>query len=184
MFSENKSITSRSCHVSVEQCDTVLLSYRGKFKEQTSTYILNWIDRFLTSNPSVSRTESKKIFKIGVELIQNLIHHSTTSDSLFVFSQSESKNRFTLCSSNLVDSKQAKGLVSAIDTIRNISNEELRSLKRDVLDSDRRSEHGGGGMGLLELAKLSNGNIDSKLLPSQQDKMLFCLSVHLKTIKD
>ena len=167
----------------VEECDTIILSYKGIFKEYTSTHLLNWIDRFLNSNPAVSRTESKKIFKVGVEVIQNLIHHSTTLDTLFVFSQSESKNRFTLSSSNLVDTQQAKVLTSAIDKIRNIPNEELRSLKRTVLDSDSRSEHGGGGMGLLELAKLSNGNIESKLLPSQKNKLLFCLSVHLTTIK-
>ena len=116
-------------------------------------------------------------------MIQNLIHHSSTPDSLFVFSKSESENRFSLSSTNLVDTKQSGELVSALCAINTISEDELRSLKKSVMIRDSRSEHGGGGMGLLELAKLSNGNIKSELLPSLQDKLLFCLSVHLKPIK-
>ena len=78
MYSEiNKPVSS------VEQCpvaqdDTIIFSYRCVFKEQTSTHILNWIERYLNSNSAVTRPESKKIFKVAVELIQNLIHHSTT----------------------------------------------------------------------------------------------------------
>jgi len=183
MYSELKSSSPNPNQYPVAQGDIIIFSYRGVFKEQTSTHILNWIERYLNSNSTVTRPESKKIFKVAVELIQNLIHHSSTADSLFVFSKSESDNRFSLCSTNLVDTKQSDELVSALCAINAISEDELRSLKKSVMISDCRSEHGGGGMGLLELAKLSNGNIESELLPSLQDKLLFCLSVHLKPIK-
>ena len=183
MYSELKSSSPNPNQHPVAQGDIIIFSYRGVFKEQTSTHILNWIERYLNSNSTVTRPESKKIFKVAVELIQNLIHHSSTADSLFVFSKSESDNRFSLCTTNLVDTKQSDELVSALCAINAISENELRSLKKSVMISDCRSEHGGGGMGLLELAKLSNGNIKSELLPSLQDKLLFCLSVHLKPIK-
>jgi superfamily II RNA helicase len=183
MYSEINKPTSSIEQCPVAQGDTIIFSYRGVFREQTSTHILNWIERYINSNSAVTRPESKKIFKVAVELIQNLIHHSSTPDSLFVFSKSESENRFSLCSTNLVDTKQSDELVSALCVINAISEDELRSLKKSVMIRDSRSEHGGGGMGLLELAKLSNGNIKSELLPSQQDKLLFCLSVHLKPIK-
>jgi hypothetical protein len=183
MYSELKSSSPSLDQCSVAQGDTIIFSYRGVFKEQTSTHILNWIERYLNSNSTVTRPESKKIFRVAVELIQNLIHHSSTPDSLFVFSNSESENRFSLCSTNLVDTKQSDELVSALCAINTISEDELRSLKKSVMTRDSRSEHGGGGMGLLELAKISKGNIEAELLPSHQDKLLFCLSVHLKPIK-
>jgi len=182
MFSEIISQLPSSSQCPVAQGDIVIFSYSGVFKEQTSAHILSWIERYLNSNPTVTRPESKKIFRVAVELIQNLIHHSS-SDSLFIFSKSETENRFSLCSTNLVDTKQSDKLVSALSAIKTISDDELRSLKKCVMDSENRSVHGGGGMGLLELAKLSNGNIESELLPSHNDKLLFCLSVHLKPIK-
>ena len=182
MYSEIKSQPPNHSQCSVAQGDVVIFSYKGVFKEQTSSHILNWIERYLNSNSTVSRPESKKIFKVAVEIIQNLIHHSSLSDSSFVFSKSESENRFSLSSTNLVDTKQSNKLVSALSAIKTISDEELRLLKKNVMENENRSDHGGGGMGLLELAKLSNFNIESELLPAPQDKLLFCLTVHLKPI--
>jgi hypothetical protein len=82
-----------------------------------------------------------------------------------------------------VNTKQSDELVSALHAIKTISDDELRLLKKSVMENDHRSDNGGGGMGLLELAKLSNGNIESELLPARHDKLLFCLSVHLKPIQ-
>ena len=184
MYSEIKKQQPSLSQCSVAQGDVVIFSYKGVFKEQTSSHILNWIERYLNSDPTVTRPESKKIFKVAVELIQNLIHHSSTSDTSFVFSKSESENRFSLISTNLVNTKQSDELVSALCAIKTISDDELRLLKKSVMENDHRSDHGGGGMGLLELAKLSNGNIESELLPAaHHDKLLFCLSVHLKPIQ-
>ena len=183
MFTEINSQQPSHSQYSVAQGDMVIFSYKGVFKEQTSSHILNWIERYLNSNSTVTRPESKKIFKVAVELIQNLIHHATSSNSSFVFSKSESENRFSLSSTNIVDTKQSDELVSALCAIKTISDDELRVLKKSVMENENRSNHGGGGMGLLELAKLSNGNIESELLPSHQDKLLFCLTVHLKPIK-
>jgi hypothetical protein len=179
MFSEIKTQQPNLSQCSVAQGDMVIFSYRGVFKEQTSTHILNWIEGYLNSNSTVTRSEAKKIFKVAVELIQNLIHHASSSDSSFVFSKSDSENRFSLSSTNLVDTVQSDELVAALCAIKSISDDELRLLKKSVMENENRSEHGGGGMGLLELAKLSNGNIESELLPAHQDKFLFCLSVHL-----
>ena len=129
MYSEKNSPTPSLNQYPVAQGDVIIFSYRGVFKEQTSTHILNWIERYLNSNSTVTRPESKKIFRVAVELIQNLIHHSSTSDSLFVFSTSESENRFSLSSTNLVDTKQSDELVSALCAINTISEDE----KMDIL---------------------------------------------------
>jgi hypothetical protein len=180
---DSTSLNESKLQIAVAQGDIVLLAFRGKFKEKTTSYILDWIERDLNSNTSITRPLSKKIFKVAVELIQNLIHHSFSADSLFVFSKSGINNEFTISTSNLVDSSRANKLVSALNAIKSISEDELRDLKKNVMGGDARSEHGGGGMGLLELAKISNGNIVSELLPSQHDKMMFCISVHLKPIK-
>ena len=114
----------------VAQDDVVIFSYSGVFREQTSSHILNWIERYLNSNSTVTRPESKKIFKVAVELIQNLIHHSSSADSSFVLSKSASENRFSLCSTNIVDTKQSDELVSSLCSIKTISDDELRILKK------------------------------------------------------
>lgn len=183
MSSENITSTTLDSQNIVGQGDTVILAYKGMFKNQTSFHILNWIERYLSSNSTVTRPESKKIFRVAVELIQNLIHHSSKSVASFVFIKSESNDCFTLSTSNLVDTNQANGLVSALNSMNTITEDKLRALKKRVMTSDVRSEHGGGGMGLLELAKLSNGSIESELLPSRNDMLLFCLSVHVNSIK-
>ena len=138
--------TYNSSAKNTDNCDLVpkdhrvMVSYRGIFKSVTSEYLLNWIERFYSSQHLHPNIKLKCVFRVSVELIQNLIHHSKNSDSFFFISS--------------------------------------------FLDDGVRSSHGGGGMGLLDLTKISCGNIQYEFLPWSQDKLLFCLTIQLHSTPD
>mgnify|MGYP006092680261 CR=1 FL=1 len=75
-------------------------------------------------------------------------------------------------------------LTDILTTLKNTTQSELRGLKMNVLDDGVRSSHGGGGMGLLDLTKISCGNIQYEFLPWSHDKLLFCLTIQLHSTPD
>tara|TARA_B100000768_G_C11179336_1_gene332239 strand:- start:267 stop:830 length:564 start_codon:yes stop_codon:yes gene_type:complete len=162
----------------------VMVSYRGTFKSVTSEYLLNWIERFYARQELHPSIKLKGLFRVSVELIQNLIHHSKNSDSFFFVSKSDNGDMCVLGTSNPVSNDQATILSSTLTTLKNTTQSELRGLKMNVLEEGKRSSHGGGGMGLLDLTKISSGNINYEFLPWSQDKLLFCLTIHLHSTPD
>ena len=127
----------------------VMVSYRGVFKSVTSEYLLNWIERFYSSQELHPNIKLKVLFRVSVELIQNLIHHSKNSDSFFFVSRSDNGDTCVVGTSNPVTNDQATILSSTLTTLKKTPQSELRGLKLNVLDQGARSSHGGGGMGLL-----------------------------------
>ncbi|MDE0917006.1 MAG: DUF6272 family protein [Flavobacteriales bacterium] len=162
----------------------VMVSYRGIFKSVTSEYLLNWIERFYSRQELHPNIKLKGLFRVSVELIQNLIHHSKNSDSFFFVSRSDNGDTCVIGTSNPVTNDQATILSSTLTTLKNTSQSELRGMKMSVLDEGGRSAHGGGGMGLLDLTKTSFGNINYEFLPWSQDKLLFCLTIQLHSTPD
>ena len=165
----------------VPEGDLVIISYKGIFKSVTSEYLLNWIERFYSSQTFHPKIKMKCVFRISVELIQNLIHHSSSYDSVFFISKSHDGSACTLGTSNPVTTDQASTLSSLLTVLKNTPESELRGLKKTVLEGESRSSHGGGGMGLLDLTRISCGNIHYEFLPwpKDKDKLLFCLTIHL-----
>ena len=184
MTTYNSSAKNTDNYDLVPKDHRVMVSYRGIFKSVTSEYLLNWIERFYSSQDLHPNIKLKCVFRVSVELIQNLIHHSKNSDSFFFISRSIDGDTCTLGTSNPVTNDQATILSSTLTTLKNTTQSELRGLKMNVLDDGVRSSHGGGGMGLLDLTKISCGNIQYEFLPWSQDKLLFCLTIQLHSTPD
>ncbi|PCJ81414.1 MAG: hypothetical protein COA49_04775 [Bacteroidetes bacterium] len=164
------------------QGDTIVLGYNGVFKPATADFLLSWLERLNNENSSLSRIDSKRLFRATVELVQNLIHHSKSTKSTFFVSKSSDSSVYTLMSSNPVSTSQASHLASALNSIKETKDEELRGFKKNVLENESRSSHGGGGMGLLDLTLVSNGNISYEFLPCSEDLLLFSLTVKIHSI--
>jgi len=184
MTTYNSSAKNTDNYDLVPKDHRVMVSYRGIFKSVTSEYLLNWIERFYSSQDLHPNIKLKCVFRVSVELIQNLIHRSKNSDSFFFISRSLDGDTCSLGTSNPVTNDQATILSSTLTTLKNTTQSELRGLKMNVLDDGVRSSHGGGGMGLLDLTKISCGNIQYEFLPWSQDKLLFCLTIQLHSTPD
>ena len=105
-------------------------------------------------------------------------------DSFFFVSRSDNGDTCVVGTSNPVTNDQATILSSTLTTLKKTPQSDLRGLKLNVLDQGARSSHGGGGMGLLDLTKISCGNINYEFLPWTQDKLLFCLTIQLHSTPD
>ena len=65
--------------------------------------------------------------------------------------------------SNAIDPHNVVELQQTWETLKSKCQNELRSMQREKLAGDARSEHGGGGVGLNEILRKADGRVDMNI---------------------
>jgi len=141
-----------------------VVSFQGKFTSVKTEAHLRELERKLDLS-GFSRAIKKRVYSLAVEMIQNIVHHGLSCpnevDSSFaVVSQYDSIH---LISQNFVFVSDSGKLQSAIDTINAMTDAELRKYHVELLCDNDFSIKGGAGLGLVTLARKSDGKIDYHL---------------------
>jgi hypothetical protein len=148
-----------------------LLVYKGKPSDDMITNLINLLDGKL--NQAEQRIKiRKKIFKIAVEILQNIIHHDEKLSSLiypsFIFYLYKKGDRYTLISCNRQVESKALAVYKKIKGFMMLSVPEQKKAYQEILGNGRFTNKGGAGLGFLEMIRSSEGNFKCDLLPSQQ----------------
>ncbi len=163
--------------------DSVILAYRGTITAELITNILDTIETKLRSIAESTKTR-KKIYNVLVETLQNLYHHLDEPPSeeknefdekyaIFVFSKT--KNGYTISTGNFIKKDKVKFLRDRMEQINYLSREELKTLYRLILDKQGLTEKGGGGLGMIDIAKKTGNKLEYKFYDYNQDYSIFAL---------
>jgi len=82
---------------------------------------------------------------------------------------------------NLVDFDMAASLRANLSEVNGMTHEQLRVRYVECLCNNEWSEKGGAGLGLLSMAKKSNGPLDYQFLELESGKYLFTLGILIKS---
>ena len=162
----------------------VLLSYKGPWNDHVVFSMGNYIKVIVKDNASVS----KKIFKIFMELAQNVSFYSAEYNkldekkkigigSLVIL---EENNNYNFYSGNVVNNVDIIPIIDKCDVINALDREQLRQFKRKQRQLPR-SEFGGANIGLIQIALTADNPIDIKLTPITEDKSFFSIGVTVKS---
>lgn len=133
--------------------------WNGKVQESTTAYILNWIEQRLEGLDSEA-LQKKRILRVAIEMLQNLHHHAQAPHDQIVFEVvTDRESAWWIRSENAISRQQMDYLQSTLHELSSIHPDELRTMQRDKIAHQGRSEHGGGGVGLNELIRKSLGQI-------------------------
>lgn len=160
--------------------DTIeVFSFQGKFKSANSETHLRNLEKQLDLK-KFSRSVKKRVYSLAVEMIQNIVHHGLTcsndEDSSFaVFCRSETIH---IISQNCVFTGDTKKISQSIDFLNAMSDAELRKYHVELLCDNDFSTKGGAGLGLVTLARRSDGRIDYHFEDRSAD--INMLTLHLK----
>ena len=116
-----------------------------------------------------SRKTKKKVYNVLVECLQNLCHHIDFSDNsqptgggehdylrksaiLIIFSDDDA---YHVATGNYIGNDNVNSLNSWLDEINSTTKEELRELYKRILDNEKFSDKGGGGLGFIDIARKS-----------------------------
>ena len=160
--------------------DTTIISYNGPFDAQVLSVIAENIEYSLSNNPRVS----KKIFKIFIELAQNISYYSaekqkneTGSDfGVGILILREFEDYYSFSTGNIIDKKQVLPVIQKCETINMLDREKLRQYKRKLRNMPS-GVPGGGNIGLVQVALTADYPIEYSIITLDEEKSFYIVSV-------
>ena len=139
------------------------LQWNGVIQDHTTDFLMHWMESRLDQIGAES-LQKKRIIRATVELLQNMHHHAIPHASLPRFSvYSTGSGSWCIEASNAIDRIHVEALKESWESLKSKCKNELRSLQREKLAGDSRSDHGGGGVGLNEILRKTAGRVDMNI---------------------
>lgn len=164
----------------------LLINFTGEISEQKVNTILTDLEAQLEqSEPEFKK--QRKVYNILVETLQNLYHHTgkqekydvsggdTNRDVAFVIGKSEEK--YSILAANYINNKGIDQLRQRLEKINAMDKDELRVFYKEVLNNGEYSVHGGGGLGMIDIARKSGNKLLYKFDKVNDDYSLFILKI-------
>lgn len=163
----------------------VIVAYKGHIGADIITNTLNLVENKLET-AEISNSVRKKLYNLLVESLQNLYHHVDAplgdgdNDSSFgVFILSRMSDGYRISTGNFVHFNKVSMLKDKIDKINSLSPEELKDFYKFVLNNQKFSEKGGGGLGLIDMARKTGRNLEYRFFEYSKDYYFFNLNVNV-----
>lgn len=163
--------------------EDAIFDYKGRVEDEDVTRILNSIERILKAKDESPKI-FKKIFNVLIELVQNLHHHGEVPPNLEVDYNKfgvlilrDEGMQYRISVGNFIKIEGLKQIRDRIDQINTLSTEETRNLYRIILNNEQFSEKGGGGLGMVEIARKSGNNMEYQFIDYNTDYLFLSIDV-------
>lgn len=158
-----------------------VFTYEGPFFIDLLTILGNYLKMMTHHHPTIQ----KKIFRVFVELSQNVSNYSEEyirmdqqqkRTGIGELRIAEDKDGFLLSTKNMVRKKDGNVLSQRCEIINNSSSDHLKDLKREL----RKSSSGyklGARIGLIQASLITQNPLDYNLIEKNKDFSYFKLTV-------
>ena len=171
------------------EANNVVLSFKGDVTAELMSSILQIIEQRM-ENMNEAPKLKKKVYNVLVECLQNLYHHidevtSETDDSsaekpaIFMISVNENKG-YSITTGNYILSDRKDSFEKKLERINSLEINELKDLYKQVLNSDVRSEKGGGGLGMIDIARKTGKKLNYDFAPLNDEYSFFSLNINVE----
>jgi hypothetical protein len=158
----------------------VILFYKGNVDSDVINHVLDTVEDKMVEGNEQAKLR-KKVYNILVESLQNLYHHVDKVPEDFEDQSSEKfglllvkkvDGGYKIITGNFVNSENVEKLEEKIKRINRSSQEEIKELYKFILNHQRISAKGGGGLGLVDIARKTGNKLDY-LIKEYNDKFYF-----------
>lgn len=164
----------------------LLMRFDGEISEEQVNSILTDLEKHL-ENSEPEFKKQRKVYNILVETLQNLYHHTgkkkhflvngedSNRDVLFLIGKVEEE--YNILAANYIEKTSIPPLRERLDKINGMDSQELRSYYKEVLNNGEYSVHGGGGLGMIDIARKSGNKLDYRFDDVNDEYSLFALKI-------
>lgn len=167
----------------------VVVAYKGSINAEVIADTLSLVEEKLVDS-DINNSVKKKLYNVLVEGLQNLYHHvdmpkemnkfSNSTDSNYgIFILNQDGNGFKISTGNFVKHVRINEIKEKIDKINSLSSEELKDFYKFVLNNQKFSEKGGGGLGLIDMARKTGNRIEYRFFKYDNEFDFFNLTLHI-----
>jgi len=164
----------------------VLLSYKGSITSDLISNVLEAVEEKFEDLNETSKIR-KKVYNVLVESLQNLYHHidelpeadkgeMEAKFGVLVVSRIDT-NVYRITTGNIVNSGKIKFLKDKIDKINSLSADELKDMYKFILNHQKLSAKGGGGLGLVDIARKTGNKLEYNFESMTSEYYFFNLDV-------
>jgi len=146
----------------------LILFYKGNVDSGVINHVLDTVEDKMVEVNEQSKLR-KKVYNVLVESLQNLYHHvdrvpddfeDQTAEKYGLLAVKKVGSGYKIITGNFVRSENIEKLEEKIKRINRSSREEIKELYKFILNHQRISAKGGGGLGLVDIARKTGNKLD------------------------
>mgnify|MGYP005993080069 CR=1 FL=1 len=161
----------------------IMLSFKGEVTSDLLTSILQIMESKMETLEEPPKIK-KKVYNILVECLQNLYHHLDDDDfknkiheksALFMIRKLDGE--YSIMTGNFIASENVEMMKGRLDRINNMDKEQLKVYYKEVLNNGEMSAKGGGGLGMIDIARKSGKKLEYNFDPIDDEYSFFSLNI-------
>lgn len=168
--------------------NNILLSFKGDITSELLTSILQIMENKM-ENMQEEPKMKKKVYNVLVECLQNLYHHmDDVADAAgdvnrsAIFMIGKVNNAYTITTGNYILGENVNGLKGRLDEVNALSKEELKEYYKKVLNNGEMSLKGGGGLGMIDIARKTGEKLEYNFLEIDNKVSFFTLNIKINQL--
>jgi Family of unknown function (DUF6272) len=163
----------------------IMLLYKGNIDSDVINQILDTVEVKLIEVNEHSRLR-KKVYNVLVESLQNLYHHvdrvpddfeDQTAEKYGLLVVKKTDDGYKIITGNFVHDDNVERLEEKIRRINRSSHDEIKELYKFILNHQRISPKGGGGLGLVDIARKTGNKLDYSFKKYNESYSFFYLDI-------
>lgn len=166
------------------QSDNLSFIYQGSFNDVITERIIDISETTISAKNEPGKISNKVSFLLA-ECFQNIIRYAdfnlSNIESTGIFVTRNIGKSYFISSANLIANKEVANLKRKLEQINTLSPEELKKLYLDVLTNNERTNKGGAGLGLIEMARKSGQKLEFDFEEVDKEYSYFYLQIKLKS---
>lgn len=168
------------------ECNNIMLSFKGDITSELMTSILHIMESRL-NNLNEEPKVKKKVYNVLVECLQNLYHHidevpnvlveKNNSGRSAIFMIGVGDNHYSIVTGNYMRTEKVADFKERLESINAMGPEDLKALYKEILNNDRLSEKGGGGLGMIDIARKTGEKLNFNFAEVNDKYSFFSLNI-------
>ena len=165
--------------------NNIMLSFKGDITSDLLTSILQIMEAKLDNWQEEPKVK-KKVYNVLVECLQNLYHHmdeiSPNQDDKIrsaIFMIGKVDGQYNIITGNYIKNENISNLQKLLEDINLLSKEELKEYYKSVLNNGEMSLKGGGGLGMIDIARKTGGKLHFHFTPVDDNYSFFSLNINI-----
>lgn len=168
------------------EVNNIMLSFKGDITSELMTSILHIMESRL-DNLNEEPKVKKKVYNVLVECLQNLYHHidevpaehvdKNNSGRSAIFMIGVGNNHYSIVTGNYMLTNKVASFKERLERINSMSSDELKNLYKEILNNDQLSSKGGGGLGMIDIARKTGEKLNFNFVEINNKYSFFSLNI-------
>jgi hypothetical protein len=163
----------------------VILKYKGNIDSDVINRVLDTVEGKMVEINEQSKLR-KKVYNVLVESLQNLYHHADkvpadfedqTADRFGLLVVKKVEEGYLIVTGDFVDAEKREKLEEKIIRINRSTKDEIKELYKFILNHQKISAKGGGGLGLVDIARKTGHKLDYSFVNYNDEYSFFYLNI-------